>query len=219
MGIITIDGPAGSGKSTISKLLAKELGISFLDTGAMYRALTLMAMNAGLDLQDSAKIKELFDKTELKFSSENNKTVVEINGVDCSDLIRSPQVTANVHFIAAAPILRESLVELQRQFAKEQGSIVTEGRDQGSVVFPDAEVKIYLNADVDQRANRRFKELQARGEKCDLQEIKDAIIARDCSDRNREVGSLKKAADAIEIDTSHMSIDEVVRVILEIVRK
>ena len=219
MGIITIDGPAGSGKSTISKLVAKELGLSFLDTGAMYRALTLIAMNEGLDLEDSAKIKELFDKTELKFIPKDDTTLVEINGVDCSDLIRSPRVTANVRFIAAAPMLRASLVELQRQFAKEQGSIVTEGRDQGTVVFPDAQVKIYLNADVNQRAIRRFKELQAKGEKCDLQEIKNAIVARDFSDENREVGSLKKAVDAIEIDTSDLSIEEVVSVILKIVRK
>jgi len=218
MRVVTIDGPAGSGKSTISKLVAKSLGVSFLDTGAMYRAMTFMAMDSGLKLCDSAAIKNLFHESTFKFTPVCDMTRVEINGKDCSDQIRLPEVTAQVKYVANEPILRGVLVDMQRDFAAKQGDIVTEGRDQGTVVFPDAQVKIFLNADVNQRAQRRYKELVEKNIECNLEEIKEAIIQRDLSDENREVGALKKADDCVEIDTSSMAIGEVVEKVLEIVR-
>lgn len=217
--IVTIDGPAGSGKSTISRSVAKELGVSFLDTGAMYRAVTLMAMRKDLNLEDVKSVREAFDESEFHFEPADGKMLVSIDGEDVSEGIRLPEVTANVKYIANEPGLREPLVALQREFAREQGSIVTEGRDQGTVVFPDAEVKIYLEASVEERARRRYVELEGKGVECELGQIRRAIVERDESDMSREVGALRKACDAVEVDTSKMSIEEVVEKVLSIVRQ
>jgi cytidylate kinase len=208
--IITIDGPAASGKSTAAKLLAKKLGASFLDTGAMYRAVTLAAMRAGADLSDEQKLLDVTQKHEFKFSVKAGITAVRIDEADATEEIRNPEVTANARYIAAAPRVREKLVQMQRQFAARRQKIVTEGRDQGTVAFGDADIKFYLTADSAERARRRLAELQDKGGAGSLQQIQNAIEQRDKSDENRAVGPLKPAEDAIIVDTTNLNIEQVV---------
>jgi len=208
--IITIDGPAASGKSTAARLLARKLGASFLDTGAMYRAVTLAAMRAGADLNDEQKLLDVTQKYEFQFSIKTGKMTVHIDGSDVTEQIRSPEVTANARYIAAAPKVREKLVQMQRQFAAGQKKIVTEGRDQGTVAFGDADIKFYLTADSAERARRRLAELQDKGGAGSLQQIQKAIEQRDKSDESRAVGPLKPAEDAIIVDTTNLSIEQVV---------
>lgn len=208
--IITIDGPAASGKSTAARLLARKLGASFLDTGAMYRAVTLAAMRAGVDLNDEQKLLDITQTCEFQFSVKAGKTTVHIDNTDVTELIRSPEVTANARYIAAAPRVREKLVQMQRQFASDRQKIVTEGRDQGTVAFDDADIKFYLMADSAERARRRQAELLAKGISENLEQIQKAIEQRDKSDESRAVGPLKPAEDAIIVDTTNMSIEQVV---------
>ena len=212
--IITIDGPAASGKSTVARLLAQRLGASFLDTGAMYRAVTLAAMWAGIDLSDEKKLLSIIQAHEFQFSLTDGKMVVYIDGADVTEQIRQPQVTANAWYIASATKVREKLVEMQRQFAASQQKIVTEGRDQGTVAFSDADIKFYLTADSAERARRRQAELQAKGVSENLEQIQKAIEQRDKSDRGRTVGPMKPAQDAIVIDTTNLSIEQVVEKLL-----
>ena len=209
--IITIDGPAASGKSTAARLLAKKLGASFLDTGAMYRAVTLAAMRAGVDLKDEHRLLDVTQKHEFEFSVKDGKTTVRIDKVDVTEQIRSPEVTANARYIAAAPAVREKLVQMQRQFAAGQEKIVTEGRDQGTVAFDDADIKFYLIADAAERTRRRLAELQDKGQAGSLQQIQKAIEQRDKSDRGRAFGPLKRAEDAIIVDTTNLNIEQVVK--------
>ncbi|HCO95794.1 MAG TPA: (d)CMP kinase [Phycisphaerales bacterium] len=208
--IITIDGPAASGKSTAARLLAKKLGASFLDTGAMYRAVTLAAMRAGVDLSDEQKLLDITRTCEFQFSVKAGKMTVCIDGADVTEQIRSPEVTANARYIAAAPGVREKLVQMQRQFATGQKKIVTEGRDQGTVAFGDADIKFYLTADSAERARRRQAELRDKGAGESLEQIQRAIEQRDKSDERRAAGPLKPAEDAIVVDTTNMSIEQVV---------
>ncbi len=208
--IITIDGPAASGKSTAARLLARKLGASFLDTGAMYRAVTLAAMRAGVDLNDEQKLLDITQTCEFQFSVKAGKTTVHIDNTDVTEQIRSPEVTANARYIAAAPRVREKLVQMQRQFASDRQKIVTEGRDQGTVAFDDADIKFYLMADSAERARRRQAELLAKGISENLEQIQKAIEQRDKSDESRAVGPLKPAEDAIIVDTTNMSIEQVV---------
>ena len=208
--IITIDGPAASGKSTAARLLARRLGASFLDTGAMYRAVTLAAMRAGVDLKDEQKLLDITQTCEFQFSVKSGKTTVRIDNTDVTEQIRDPEVTANARYIAAAPSVREKLVQMQRQFAADRHKIVTEGRDQGTVAFGDADIKFYLTADSAERARRRLAELQEKGGAGSLDQIQKAIEERDKSDESRAVGPLKPAEDAIVVDTTNMSIEQVV---------
>lgn len=209
--IITIDGPAASGKSTAARLLARKLGASFLDTGAMYRAVTLAAMTAGVDLNDEHKLLDITQTCEFQFSIKAGKMTVRIDNTDVTEQIRSPEVTANARYIAAAPRVREKLVQMQRQFAADRHKIVTEGRDQGTVAFGDANVKFYLKADSAERARRRLTELRDKGAAVEsLEQIQKAIEQRDKSDESRTVGPLKPAEDAIIVDTTNMSIEQVV---------
>ena len=208
--IITIDGPAASGKSTAARLLARKLDVSFLDTGAMYRAVTLAAMRAGVDLNDEQKLLDVTQKYEFQFCDMAGKMTVRIDNIDVTEQIRSPEVTANARYIAAAPRVREKLVQMQRQFAAARHKIVTEGRDQGTVAFGDADIKFYLTADSAERARRRQAELQTKGENESLEQIQKAIEGRDKSDESRAVGPLKPAEDAIIVDTTNMSIEQVV---------
>jgi cytidylate kinase len=207
--IITIDGPAASGKSTAARLLARKLDASFLDTGAMYRAVTLAAMRAGVDLNDEQKLIDLTQKCEFQFSDRAGKMIVRIDGSDVTDVIRSPEVTANARYIAAAPKVREKLIQMQRQFAADRQKIVTEGRDQGTVAFGDANIKFYLTADLAERARRRQAELGISEFQSAI-DIQKAIEQRDKSDQDRAVGPLKPAEDAIVVDTTDMSIEQVV---------
>jgi len=217
--VITIDGPAASGKSTVARLLAERLGASFLDTGAMYRAVTLAAIGAGVDMGDEEKLLGVLETSEFRFAVKEGKMTVRIDGVDVTERIRSPKVTAKARHIASAAKLREKLVQMQRQFAAGEEKIVTEGRDQGTVAFADADVKFYLTADAGERARRRQAELRAGGGSESLEQIQKAIEERDKSDEDRTVGPLRPADDAVVIDTTDLGIEEVVEKVLRCVKE
>ena len=216
--VIAIDGPAGSGKSTVSKLVAKALGIVYIDTGAMYRALTLKAMRKKIDLKDEEALTNLAKSTNIDLKEESGALKVYLDGEDVAGFIRTPELTNNVRYIARVPGVRAEMVTLQRSIGERYGAAL-EGRDIGTVVFPDADYKFYLDADPDERAKRRYKELVAAGQKIDLADIKNDVIKRDESDMQRSVGALKKAPDAILVDTTKLSINEVVEKILSYVGK
>jgi len=217
--IITIDGPAASGKSTVARLLAQKLGADFLDTGAMYRAVTFAAMQDSVDLNDEEKLLDCLGAHRFQFSPRAGKMTVSVDDADVTEQIRSPEVTANARFIASAPKVREKLVEMQRQFAAGRKKIVTEGRDQGTVAFADANVKFFLTADPAERARRRQAELKARGGGESLERVQEAIEQRDDGDRSRAAGPLKQAEDAIVVDTTNLSIDQVVEKLLTLVKE
>jgi cytidylate kinase len=217
--VVTIDGPAASGKSTVARLVASQLGAAYLDTGAMYRAVTLAAMRRGVHLQDEDALCGVVEANRFEFSAGANGMIVEVNGEDVTEDVRDPLVTSNARFIASAPRVRALLVELQHAFAARHEPIVTEGRDQGTVAFEDADVKIFLVADVEERARRRQRELADKGREVLLEELKAEIEKRDRSDQSRTTGPLKPAEDAIEVDTTNMSIEQVVEKVLEIVRE
>jgi cytidylate kinase len=215
--VIAIDGPAGSGKSTVSKLIAKRLGLLYIDTGAMYRALTLKAMRLGLKLEDEPGLVRLARSTKISLEGAAGSMRVFLDGEDVSALIRTPELTNNVKFIARVPGVRCEMVKLQREAGAKSGSVL-EGRDIGTVVFPDATYKFYLDADVDERARRRHKELAESRQEVGLEEIKKDVISRDESDIKRSVGALKVADGAIVIDTTRLSIDEVVDKVVSYIR-
>ncbi len=208
--IITIDGPAGSGKSTVARLLADRLDATFLDTGAMYRAITLAAVRDGVELSDERQLLQVMKRHRFDFEAARGKMLVSIDGQDVTEAIRDSDLTAKVRFAASAPRVRQQLVAMQRAFAARHARIVTEGRDQGTVVFPEASAKLYLTADAVERAKRRKAELDAQGEQADLEQIRQAIEARDRSDENRTVGPLQPAPDAVTIDTTGLTIEQVV---------
>ena len=211
--IIAIDGPAGSGKSTIAKLIAEDLGLVYLDTGAMYRLVTLKALNEGI-LGDFEKIKKMLNNLNIDIK-ENG---FYLDNVDVSDEIRKPIVSENVSDIAAIREVREKMVDLQRKFS-ESKNVILDGRDIGTVVFPNADVKIFLVADAKERANRRYKELVKKGENVKIEEIYENILKRDEIDSTRKESPLKKAEDAIEVDTTSKNIEEVKNEILNIYSK
>ncbi len=217
--VVTIDGPAASGKSTVARLVAERLGASFLDTGAMYRAVTLAAMQAGIDMSDEKELLAVLDETKFGFAVKNGKMKVSIDGVDVTEQIRQPAVTGKARHIASATKMRERLVEMQREFASGQEKIVTEGRDQGTVAFPNADVKFFLTAEPSERAKRRLAELQAEGSGGSLEQIQKAIEERDKSDRSRTVGPLRPAGDAIVVDTTDLSVEEVVEKVLSCIKE
>jgi cytidylate kinase len=208
--IITIDGPAGVGKSTVARMLARRLDAVFLDTGAMYRAVTLAAVEHGINPADTPKVQTLFDSCRFEFRSEAETTKVFIDGQDKTVAIRDPKITEQIKFIAAAPSLRGKLVQMQRDFAAGCRRIVTEGRDQGTVVFPDADVKFFLTAAAEERARRRHRELLAAGKNVSLKQVLSDQKIRDASDETRTVGPLKPAADAVIIDTTSPTVEQVV---------
>ena len=209
--IIAVDGPAGSGKSTISKLLAKELGLVYLDTGAMYRLFTLKMLKENISFSDSDKINELLEN--LNINIENDRFYLDEK--DVSEEIRKTDVAANVSKTAAIKEVREKMVNLQREFSKSK-NVILDGRDIGTVVFPEADIKIFLVADAKERAERRFKELHEKGENISLDNIYENILKRDRLDSTRENSPLKKANDAIEVDTTGKNIEEVKNIILNL---
>jgi len=211
--IVAIDGPAGSGKSTVSKKIAEKLGLLYIDTGAMYRALTLKAMREKLDLEDAEALINLAHRTEIDLKGGSGPLKVLLDGEDVASYIRTPELTNNVKYIARVPGVRHEMVKLQQSIGLRQNAVL-EGRDIGTVVFPDTPYKFYLDADVAERASRRHKELTESGEAVDLEILKKDVVARDESDMKRSVGALKKARDAIVIDTTNLSIDEVVEKVL-----
>ncbi|HFI0078964.1 (d)CMP kinase [Streptococcus suis] len=212
---IAIDGPASSGKSTVAKIIAKNFGYTYLDTGAMYRSATYLALTNGIEVTDQNRIVALLAQYPIRFGrDENGQQLVFVGDEDVTLPIRDNQVTNNVSAVAALPLVREELVRLQQEIAQ-AGGIVMDGRDIGTVVLPQAELKIFLIASVEERAIRRFKENTERGIETDLESLKQEIAARDYKDSHREVSPLKAADDAITFDTTGVSIEGVVKFISE----
>ena len=207
---IAIDGPASSGKSTVAKIIAKDFGYTYLDTGAMYRAATYLALQHQISPDQSSQLLELLDRYPISFErSESGEQLVFLGDVDVSHPIRENAVTNAVSSFAAIPAIREKLVALQQEIAQ-QGGIVMDGRDIGTVVLPKSELKIFLVASVDERAERRYKENLSKGIETDLETLKEEIAARDYKDSHRETSPLKQAEDAIYLDTTGLTILEVV---------
>jgi len=215
--IVTIDGPAGSGKSTAARKLAAKLGIAYLDTGAMYRALALAALNEAVRMTDEAALVALARSAQIELDCGPTYTRVTLNGADVSEAIRSMAVNGATSFVARIPDIRKLLVEKQRRIGQSLGSLVTEGRDQGSVVFPDADLKFFLGASLEKRAARRLQELLADGEEASYDEILDNLRKRDGNDQ-AQWAPLLEPASAIHIDTTNMAIHEVVERMLDEVR-
>lgn len=216
--VVTIDGPAASGKSTTARTVAKRLGYKYLDTGAMYRAIGLKALKAGVDVNDEAGMAELARETEVDVKTLSSGTRILLDGVDVTDELRSPEVSAAASAVAALGPVRERMVEIQRAVGAE-GGIVAEGRDIGSVVFPDAEVKIYLDADLSTRAERRKRELNGKGTVVKLGKVERDIRSRDKSDSNRRHSPLVVPEGAAVVDTTHLTIEEQIEEVLRGVRE
>lgn len=214
---IAIDGPAGSGKSTVAKLLSAELEYIYVDTGAMYRTVGLYCIKNNIDYKDSEAVAAELDKINIQLKFEDGIQRIYLDNDDVTSAIRTQQVADSASKVAAIPQVRQKLVALQKNIAK-NNRVVMDGRDIGTNVIPDARVKIYLDANVEERAKRRCNELEEKGIKADYNKIAEEIIERDNFDKNREINPLTAAEDAIVIDTSHMAIEDVKNKILEIVR-
>ncbi|VAX35142.1 Cytidylate kinase [hydrothermal vent metagenome] len=214
--VIAIDGPAGAGKSTVAKCVAKALGFSYLDTGAMYRALTFKAMRQKLNLENEDQLVDLARKTTIDLENYDAGVKVLLDGQDISEEIRTLEVTNNTFYIARAPRVREIMVAWQQKIGAKK-DVVTEGRDVTTVVFPNATYKFYMDASVEERTERRFLELVKKGKKVDKEKLRQEIEDRDYKDFSRQTGPLKKAEDAIIIETTGLSIKQVVEKILKVV--
>ena len=212
--IVAVDGPAGSGKGTITKKIEKELGLINLDTGATYRCVALEALRHGLTVNDEEDIIKLLDSIDIQIQNEGDKDIIYLNGEDVSKEIRETAVTEIVSPISAIIAVRKKMIELQRELAKGK-NVIVEGRDIGTVVFPNADLKIYLDANEEIRAKRRYEESIKSGINITYDEVLKHIKWRDNNDKNKKVGALKKAEDAIVIDTSYMSIDDAVEAVKE----
>lgn len=212
--VIAIDGPAGAGKSTISKLIAKNLGINYIDTGAMYRAITYKCLKLGIDINDRQKVVDLCSRTEVDFVDNS----IYLDGVRLGEEIRTLEVSSKVSDVAKIPQVREFLLEKQREIGK-RSDVILDGRDVGTHIFPDTKYKFFLNASAQERGRRRYQELVDKGQTVVLEDIIEDIKKRDYIDSTREVAPLVKADDAIEVDSTSMTIDQVVTYISDIVRR
>ena len=212
---IAIDGPAGAGKSTIAKLIAKELGYVYVDTGAMYRALAIHFLKQGLTPEDTEKIKEACKGAKVTLQYENGVQQVYLNGENVTGMLREEAVGNMASVSSAIGEVRAQLLELQRELARTK-DVVMDGRDIGTNILPNADVKVYLTASVEERARRRYTELQEKGIACNLDEIAHDIEERDTRDMSRENAPLKQAEDATFVDSSNMSIEEVVQAIINL---
>ena len=212
---VAIDGPAGAGKSTIAKKIAKKMQLIYVDTGAMYRAMALFLLRNHVSPEDAAAIERTCEDAEIGICYEKGQQVVYLNGENVNDLLRSEEVGKMASISSQIKSVRRKLVDLQRRLA-ETTDVIMDGRDIGTCVLPDADVKIYLTASSRVRAQRRFDELQEKGIACNFDEIEKDIIERDRRDMTREESPLKKAEDAIEVDTSDMSIEQVFATIIRI---
>jgi cytidylate kinase len=216
--IITLDGPAGTGKSSVALAVAERLGFDFLDTGAMYRAIGLEAVRRQAKMEDARELTFIAKHAKIEFDWNKQPPGVKLNGEDVGHLLRSGEATRAASHVAVVPAIRELLVAQQQRIGREHGRLVTEGRDQGSVVFPDAPFKFYLDATPQERARRRAAQLRARGEVVDVNEILSQIIARDHRDASRAVGPLAIPAGATVIDTTHLTQEQVIEQIVAAVR-
>ena len=214
---VAIDGPAGAGKSTIAKLVAKEKGYIYVDTGAMYRGLAIHFLDKGIQPQETEKVIEACKDAEVTIAYEDAVQHVYLNGKDISSRLRNEEVVNMASVTSAIPEVRKKLLELQQNLAKTQ-NVIMDGRDIGTCVLPHADVKVYLTASVETRAKRRYQELQEKGEDCNLEEIAHDIEERDRRDMTREIAPLKQAEDAVLVDSSNMTIAEVVKTIVDLCR-
>ena len=215
--IVAIDGPAGTGKGTITKLIAKELGLVNIDTGAMYRCATLQTLRQGItNIKEKEKIIQIAQNIDIKMKSENGEQQIYLNNENVSKEIRSKEVSAFVSPVSSIPEVRKIMVDMQRKMAQNT-DVIMEGTNTTTVVFPNANVKIYLDASVEERAKRRYKENQEKGISMTYEEVLEAIKTRDYNDMNKPVGALKIADDAIVIDTTKLSIEQVKEQVKEII--
>ena len=217
--IITIDGPAGTGKSSVARIVAEQLGFDFLDTGAMYRAVGLEALRRNANLDDPRELAFIAKHCRITFDFSQSPPIVMNNGEQVGHLLRGSDATRAASYVAVVPAIREILVEQQQAIGREHQNLVTEGRDQGTVVFPNAELKFYLDASPQERARRRVKQLRDRGEIVDYNEILSEIVTRDQRDSSRKVGPLAVPREAQVIDTTLMSQDQVIGRIVAMARK
>ncbi len=217
--IIAIDGPAGSGKSTVAKELSKKLGFTYIDTGAMYRAVAYKVKQEGVNPENPEEVIRVLKEIEIKLLPSDSGTKVILNGEDISDKIRTEEIGKIASKIARHSKVRKILVQKQREMGEKAGNAVIEGRDTGTVIFPDADIKIFMTASPEIRAKRRWKELRSRGIKIEFDQILKEVKERDYLDQTREDSPLKPAEDAVVIDTSDKSIDQVINQILELIKK
>ncbi len=216
--IIAIDGPVGSGKSTVARRVAELLGYTYLDTGAMYRALAWKALDLGLPLENAARLQALAAATRISLAAGRDGMHVRVDGADVTQAIRTPEVSEATSRISVIPGVRRRMVAVQ-QSAGRKGGVVMEGRDIGTVVFPQAELKIFLDANVEVRAERRLRELEARGESTTLEELIEDVRERDRRDSSREASPLARARDAVLVDNSAMDVEETARLIVLLARQ
>ena len=216
--IVAIDGPAGTGKGTITKLVSEELGLTNIDTGAMYRCVTLQALRENIKVNEEEKIVKLLNNIDIKLKNESGKLLVFLNDIDVSKDIRTPIVDEYVAKFAALKCVRDKLTILQRKIG-ENSNIIMEGRDIGTTVFPNANVKIYLDASIEERAKRRYKQDIEKGENITYEEILENIKQRHILETQREISPLKKADDAVLVDTTNLSIEEVKNKVIEIIKE
>ncbi|HDV7227298.1 TPA: (d)CMP kinase [Mannheimia haemolytica] len=207
--VITVDGPSGAGKGTLCHALAEKLGFDFLDSGALYRITALSAIKKEVPLDDEEKLAEVGRNLDIQFLPENGEIQVILEGENVGDLIRTAEAGQNASKVAAFPLVREALLERQRAFSSEKG-LIADGRDMGTVVFPDAQIKLFLDASAEERTKRRVKQLQEKGFNANFDEILAEIKERDFRDRNRSVAPLVPAKDALLLDSTHLSIEDVI---------
>lgn len=215
---IAIDGPVGAGKSTIARMVAKKLNIIYVDTGAMYRTVGLYVIRKGLNPAEFDDVRSVIDEIELDVELTEKGQLIFLNGENVTDLIRTPEISMAASNVSAVPEVREKMVNIQRNLADSK-SVVMDGRDIGTLVLPNASTKIYLSADLDVRAERRYKELINKGQTVTFEDVKEDIIKRDRNDMSRATSPLKKADDAIELDTTSLNLEQVVEKLISIVKK
>ncbi len=215
---IAIDGPSGAGKSTVARSLARRLGYVYIDTGAMYRSLALRVKERGISLEDELALSQLALSLHIHFVTEGEQTHVFCEGEDITEAIRTPEISRLASSISKQKGVREALVQMQREMGKE-GGVILEGRDIGTVVFPDADVKFYLDANTEERARRRYDEMVGKGVNVDFKETQEELLQRDHNDMHRIHSPLKKANDAVFIDSTHWSVEEVVEEMVRVIKE